>query len=201
MKNILKCGGFLYDNTANTITMARIIMTIWLIGLLFSGSERKGLMLFLAVLCAVSDLADGFVARKLQIISRLGSFLDPLTDKLFVIPILIYISVYIAWTNEYGYALQTASRTIITCLIWCELMLMTNGGVAIYRGMKGAANKFGKRKMFLESVAVIFWLGFFMIGEQTNAIMIYLIDAILILATYYAVRSIIGHCGDLMKKS
>ena len=47
------------------------------------------------ILSAVTDLFDGYLARKFQVTSRLGSYADPMTDKVFYLttfPTLVYIS-------------------------------------------------------------------------------------------------------------
>ncbi len=47
------------------------------------------------ILSAVTDLLDGYFARKFGVTSRLGSYLDPMTDKVFYLttfPVLIYLA-------------------------------------------------------------------------------------------------------------
>jgi len=47
------------------------------------------------ILSAVTDLLDGYFARKLNVTSRLGAYADPLTDKIFYLttfPTLVYIA-------------------------------------------------------------------------------------------------------------
>ncbi len=47
------------------------------------------------IMSAVTDLLDGYFARKFGVTSRLGSYLDPLTDKVFYLttfPVLIYLA-------------------------------------------------------------------------------------------------------------
>jgi len=66
----------------NLITLARIILTPLFIIFLIQGRHRQALIIF--VLAGVSDLADGLIARWWQQKSRLGSYLDPLADKLLM---------------------------------------------------------------------------------------------------------------------
>ena len=47
------------------------------------------------ILSAVTDLFDGYFARKFQVTSRLGSYADPMTDKVFYLttfPTLVYLA-------------------------------------------------------------------------------------------------------------
>ena len=65
-------------NIPNLLSLSRIFFAL---GLLYPDPFFRACM----VLCAgVSDFLDGFLARKLGQTSRLGTILDPITDKLFV---------------------------------------------------------------------------------------------------------------------
>ncbi len=47
------------------------------------------------ILSAVTDLFDGYFARKFQVVTRIGGYLDPLTDKVFYLtafPMLVYLA-------------------------------------------------------------------------------------------------------------
>jgi cardiolipin synthase len=66
----------------NLITLARILLTPLFIIFLIQGRHRQALIIFIAA--GVSDLADGLIARWWQQKSRLGSYLDPLADKLLM---------------------------------------------------------------------------------------------------------------------
>jgi cardiolipin synthase (CMP-forming) len=66
----------------NLITLARILLTPLFIIYLIQGRHRQALYIF--ILAGVSDLADGLIARWWQQKSRLGSYLDPLADKLLM---------------------------------------------------------------------------------------------------------------------
>jgi cardiolipin synthase (CMP-forming) len=76
----------------NLITLFRIILTPLFIIFLIQGNYRKALMVF--VLAGVSDLADGLIARTWQQKSRLGSYLDPLADKLLMAASFVTLSIY-----------------------------------------------------------------------------------------------------------
>ncbi|MDX1532534.1 MAG: CDP-alcohol phosphatidyltransferase family protein [Rhodothermales bacterium] len=70
----------------NALTVARIVITPAFLVLLLSGTfwgQLAALVLF--VLGAISDWADGEVARRYGVRSRLGQFLDPLADKVLVL--------------------------------------------------------------------------------------------------------------------
>ncbi|MFC1521747.1 CDP-alcohol phosphatidyltransferase family protein [Elusimicrobiota bacterium] len=73
---------------ANKLTILRIIMApLFLITLIY-GFHKISLVFFFA--SALTDLFDGFVAKKQKQTSNIGAFLDPLADKVLLIP--AYIS-------------------------------------------------------------------------------------------------------------
>ena len=76
----------------NLITLFRIILTPLFIIFLIQGNYRKALVVF--VLAGVSDLADGLIARTWHQKSRLGSYLDPLADKLLMAASFVTLSIY-----------------------------------------------------------------------------------------------------------
>jgi cardiolipin synthase len=76
----------------NLITLFRILLTPLFIIFLIQGRYNRALMVFL--LAGVSDLADGLIARGWQQKSRLGSYLDPLADKLLLGASFVTLSIY-----------------------------------------------------------------------------------------------------------
>lgn len=76
----------------NLITLARILLTPLFIIFLIQGRYRQALLVF--VLAGLSDLADGLIARWWQQKSRLGSYLDPLADKLLMAASFVTLSIY-----------------------------------------------------------------------------------------------------------
>jgi cardiolipin synthase len=76
----------------NVITLIRILLTPIFIIFLIQGHYRRALVVFL--LAGVSDLADGLIARVWQQKSRLGSYLDPLADKILMAASFVTLSIY-----------------------------------------------------------------------------------------------------------
>lgn len=72
---------------ANKITLGRIALIPLCVIFLLSG--LLGLAALLFVLLSLTDLVDGYVARKYNQVSELGKMLDPLADKVLVISVLI----------------------------------------------------------------------------------------------------------------
>src|SRR2546430_17387808 len=67
-------------NVPNIITLTRIALIPVMAYYLFIGAYAIALPIFLAA--ALSDLADGYIARRFNLASTLGATLDPIADKL-----------------------------------------------------------------------------------------------------------------------
>lgn len=72
-------------NLPNTITIIRIGVVPFLFILLSDPGEFWSLVLaILFVAASITDLLDGYIARKYQLVTTMGKFLDPIADKLII---------------------------------------------------------------------------------------------------------------------
>jgi cardiolipin synthase len=74
----------------NLITTLRIILAPIFIIYMINGNYFSGLIIFIA--CGVSDGIDGLIARIFNQKSRLGSYLDPLADKIVLVSAFIALA-------------------------------------------------------------------------------------------------------------
>src|SRR2546427_13261776 len=68
---------------ANWLTVLRILLIPVFVSLLIYRKPGPALVVFVAA--ALTDLLDGYVARRHGLSSRLGAFLDPMADKLLLV--------------------------------------------------------------------------------------------------------------------
>ncbi len=79
-------------NTPNKLTIARIIMIPFFVAFLMydiTGNADKWIALTIFVVASLTDLLDGYLARKYHLVTNFGKFMDPLADKLLVCSALI----------------------------------------------------------------------------------------------------------------
>ncbi|MCP5107576.1 MAG: CDP-diacylglycerol--glycerol-3-phosphate 3-phosphatidyltransferase, partial [bacterium] len=70
---------------ANIITTGRILLVPIFLVILLTEMQNKEIIAFLIFLVAsITDAVDGYFARKLDQVTELGKFLDPLADKLLI---------------------------------------------------------------------------------------------------------------------
>lgn len=77
-------------NLPNAITVVRALLIPAIAGLLVVRDHHSALVLFL--LCAVGDLLDGWLARRLDQRSRFGAIADPLADKLTMLTVALLLA-------------------------------------------------------------------------------------------------------------
>ena len=131
-------------NLPNTITLARISVVPFLFFLLMSPGPFWSLVLAcLFVLAAITDFLDGFIARKYNMITTMGKFLDPLADKLIVnsaMILMIPIGRIDAW--------------IVVIIIMRDLIVDGIRSIASSEGIYIQASVLGKQKTLAQIIAV-----------------------------------------------
>ena len=80
-----------YRNIPNMLTILRVILIVPMAVLFLRGERLWSLLFFL--LAGLSDLLDGFLARRLDIISNFGKVMDPVADKLMLLTIIVCLFV------------------------------------------------------------------------------------------------------------
>lgn len=132
-------------NIPNLITMGRVALIPVVLSLLGRGSPKDCLHATLAYsLAAFSDLIDGYLARRMNVVSVLGKFLDPLADKLLVMATLIWM-IPMGRIPAWAVALLLAREISITAL----------RSIASSEGVIIAAAGGGKVKTALQMVAIL----------------------------------------------
>ena len=81
-------GSWFLTNLPNLITLARLLLTPLAVTMIVSQRFVAAFLIF--VVAGASDAVDGFIAKRFNLRSELGSYLDPLADKALVTS--VYIS-------------------------------------------------------------------------------------------------------------
>ena len=131
-------------NLPNTITLLRIGMVPFLFVLLSSPGEFWSLILaILFVIASITDFFDGYIARKYNLITTMGKFLDPIADKLIVntaMILMIPIGRIPAW--------------IVAITIIRDLIVDVIRSIASSEGNYIQASSIGKQKTLAQNIAV-----------------------------------------------
>jgi CDP-diacylglycerol--glycerol-3-phosphate 3-phosphatidyltransferase len=130
-------------NLPNRLTLFRVFLVPLFV--VFLLNEFKGLALFVFCLASFTDFLDGYIARKKNLITNFGKFMDPLADKLLVCSALICLT-YMDKVNIF-----------ITLIIIAREFIIS--GVRLIAAEKGnviAASYWGKFKTVSQMIGIIF---------------------------------------------
>lgn len=132
-------------NLPNLLTMARIVMIPICLVFLDRDNPKDGFwacMVF--TLAAITDVLDGYLARKLNVVSVLGKLLDPLADKLIVMACLV-------WMVPMG----RIPAWIVVVLLARDISVTGLRSVAASEGVVISAGQEGKTKTALQMIGII----------------------------------------------
>ncbi len=137
-------------NIADKITLSRVAVVPVLIVLLYvPGRITCMIAMVLFILACLTDMVDGFVARKFDLVSNFGKFLDPLADKILISSVLIML-VY----QRDASGASWAPAWVVIVIICRELIVTGLRAMAVEQGVVMAADRYGKLKTILQIVAV-----------------------------------------------
>ncbi|MEO8903780.1 MAG: CDP-diacylglycerol--glycerol-3-phosphate 3-phosphatidyltransferase [Polyangiaceae bacterium] len=132
-------------NVPNLLTMARVAVIPLVVLLLGRGSPKDCVWAALVYsAAAITDLLDGYLARRMNVVSVLGKFLDPLADKLLVMATLVYM-VPMGRMPEWAVVLLLSREISVTSL----------RSIASSEGVVIAAGDDGKSKTALQMVGIL----------------------------------------------
>ena len=132
-------------NVPNMLTLARILMIPVFVWLTYDADPLSSLLAAaLFTLAAVTDIIDGFLARRMNLITVVGKFMDPLADKLIVMAALVMMV-----------RLGRVAAWVVIVLLSRELIVSGLRTIAASEGLVIAAGQEGKWKTSLQLVAII----------------------------------------------
>ncbi len=159
-------------NLPNKITVSRIILIFVMIIAMFVlafipnlqvvplGNSKVNLIYLIFtvvfIIAAFTDMLDGKIARKCNMVTDLGKFLDPIADKLLNDAMMIFLLVPQAYAPE-----QRDNPVMLTVLLICVVLMIARDLivdalrlVAVKKNIVIAANIFGKAKTVLQMIAI-----------------------------------------------
>ncbi len=132
-------------NLPNKLTILRVIMIplVMVFYMVDAIPFGKIIALALFVIAAFTDFLDGYIARKYNLVTDFGKFLDPIADKLLVISVLIMIVVDGTVPGPWGVI-------VLTVIISRELIIDAFRLIACTKGIVLAADIIGKAKTMVQ---------------------------------------------------
>ena len=135
-------------NLPNKLTILRVIMIpFFVLTLLYDGGENQPLRYVAAaifIIASLTDMLDGKIARKYNLVTNFGKFMDPLADKLLVCSALICLV-----------ELKELPAWMVIVIISREFIISGFRLVASDNGVVIAASYWGKFKTTFQMIAVV----------------------------------------------
>lgn len=132
-------------NLPNMLTLGRILLIPVFVVFTYDGDPFYSLMAAVVfAVASITDVVDGYLARKWNLITVVGKFMDPLADKLIVMAALVMMV-----------RLGRIAAWVVIVLLARELIVSGLRTIAASEGMVIAAGQEGKWKTSLQLVGVI----------------------------------------------
>jgi CDP-diacylglycerol--glycerol-3-phosphate 3-phosphatidyltransferase len=135
-------------NLPNFLTVVRILLIpVFVVLFVDPTPDRSLIAAVVFVVAAVTDLLDGYLARRHSQITRLGRLLDPIADKLLVLSALILLVEF-----------DRVNPIVAILIIAREVAVTGVRAIAAPQGIILDAETTGKYKMAVQVVAIVFLL-------------------------------------------
>lgn len=134
-------------NLPNKLTILRVIMVPFFVLFMLTdigGPANKWISLILFVVASLTDLLDGKIARKYNLVTNFGKFMDPLADKLLVCSAMICLI-----------EMNKLDAWIVIVIISREFIISGFRLVASDSGVVIAASYWGKFKTVFQMAMII----------------------------------------------
>lgn len=136
-------------NLPNTLTVIRFFLIPLFIFVFFSHLKFNYIIaIVIFLLSGITDILDGYIARKYNMVTKFGKLFDPFADKLMIIGVL--------WCLE----TKKFIPSIILYIVLLKELVMIVGSLFLYRriNLVVSSNIYGKISTFLFYVAIILLL-------------------------------------------
>lgn len=147
-------------NIANKLTMLRILLTfvfLFFLSFPFQGAWvlwSKILSLFIFISAAVSDLLDGLIAHRRNMVTDFGKLMDPIADKILV------VAAFAAFVQ-----MQLIDAWMFVIIVAREILITSFRLFALNKGKVLSATRAGKHKTLSQMLVIFCILGFIVLKE------------------------------------
>ena len=167
-------------NIANLLSISRIFASIPLVISLINLDEWPYIYysIFVIIFIIMSDILDGYLARKNNYVTNFGKIIDPVADKVCLMAVLIYlITVY--KIPFFIFFILLSIRDIVLLAFSLYFLL--------YTSYVPQANNFGKLFIFSTSLMIIFYI--YSINEMISIILYFASLFLLVFSMFTYIKS------------
>lgn len=163
-----------FQHWPNRITALRFVGSVALFAIFaLHGMRRvedlpaeRGLLqwaFWIFIVTSLSDVLDGYLARRSNQVTAFGRIADPFVDKVLVLGTMVFLCV-MPWSQPYFPA------WIVVAVLSREFLITAIRGYVESQGVQFAADWFGKLKMFAQCLAVGVTVGMYAFGFEGSTL-------------------------------
>lgn len=139
----------------NFLTLLRIALIPAFVVLMYNPSDWMiGVATVIFIIAALTDYADGVIARRYDVVSDFGKLLDPVADKILVMAALVMM----VGLRAEPYGDSWVPAWMVVMILARETWITGLRSVAAKQGVVVAAGYLGKLKSFTQMLAIIILL-------------------------------------------
>jgi len=162
----------------NAITMLRLVVAAGFfvalaVGL---GNERStrlwgNIAVWMFIFAAITDVVDGYLARRWKVVSVFGRVMDPVVDKVLVLGAFIFLAAPPFSASDPGTLMTAIAPWMVVVILSRELLVTSVRGVLESEGIAFGADRWGKLKMFVQCVTapVVLFVAVNQLGEPGSS--------------------------------
>ena len=163
-------------NLPNKLTVLRVIMVPFFVFFMLTdvgGAANKWIALVLFIVASLTDMLDGKIARKYNLVTNFGKFMDPLADKLLVCSAMICLIPF----------RKTSDSMVVIVIIAREFIISGFRLVASDNGVVIAANYWGKFKTVSQMAMIIVLIADFGgVFDMVGTVLIWIATALTVIS-------------------
>ncbi len=191
-------------NLPNKLTLLRIILIplfVLFVYLQFVGHYFVALGVF--AVASLTDFFDGYIARKYDLVTDLGKFMDPIADKVLVLTAFTVMLCYPFYDNAFAFAWEGWGFVFggigLSVISAREMVVSSLRMIAAKKGVVLAAEKIGKVKTFFSDVTIVWMLAAGAVIPLSEDVGKVLCVAGLVLFGISVVLTVISGCSYIIK--
>ena len=147
-----------YKYIPNFLSFLRIILSLFFIAfMLLDTSLLRLLALITFFICSISDILDGYIARKYNYQTDFGKYLDPIADKVLIISGFVILHIF------YSNNVQLWMISVIICR---DLIVTILRWIVLNKGKVMLTSKFSKVKTLYQIIVIHIILFFHLFNSE-----------------------------------
>ena len=148
-------------NLPNSLTVSRLVLTaVFVVGFMLGTQNGYGIALFAFVVAAITDFLDGYLARRMGLVTSLGKLLDPIADKILTASAFIFLC---------AHEQRLCPVWVVVVILAREFLVTGLRQIAVEKGQVIAADWSGKWKTTFQigyCSTALTWLFLEALGQQ-----------------------------------